>query len=95
MSKISFTKAFPSFEAKEGSNLMQILLDNDHPVANTCGGEAVCGKCNIRVLSGSKHLTPMSPIEKEKLESMALPTDHRLSCQCKIQGDITIDTDYW
>lgn len=94
MPRISFVKNKPTLNAKSESNLMQTLLENHIPVASSCKGEGVCGKCRMRITS-SESLPAMTSLEQETLKRNQGKPGERLSCQFKIITDIQVDTDYW
>ena len=65
MAKIQFArKQRPNFEVTTGEILMKTLLDHQVPVASSCQGEGVCGKCRITIPSGRENISPISEIEK-------------------------------
>jgi uncharacterized 2Fe-2S/4Fe-4S cluster protein (DUF4445 family) len=73
---------------KADQPLMQIIEKNDLPVYQPCGGNATCGKCLIRFLSGAPEPTYndrlfLTPEELEK--------GFRLSCQCVLHEDAVIE----
>lgn len=74
---------------------MQALMDNGMPVASSCGGEGVCCKCIVKVLDGRDRLSPIESTEADLREIHDLTRNERVSCQTKVLGDITVDTDYW
>lgn len=63
------------------SSLMRILLNSEVPVASSCHGEAVCGKCRLRIVSGAEYLTAQNDHEKFLRQKMNLSADQRISCQ--------------
>ena len=65
------------------------------PVASSCGGQAVCTKCVVKVIDGMSNLSPETPDEADMRDIHEFKKDERLSCQCKVLGDITIDASYW
>jgi 2Fe-2S ferredoxin len=95
MPQISFKKPRPPLEVRTGANLMRALLDGGLPVASSCGGEGICGKCRIQILSGGENLTRPTPLESKRAEKDMLASDERISCQTRIRGDIRVDTTYW
>lgn len=95
MPKISFTKGRDPIEVPEGAELMQSLLENGLPVASSCKGQLVCGKCYVQVVDGSYNLSSPSQEERDVMDLKDVPSGHRMSCACKIEGDVTIDTPYW
>jgi 2Fe-2S ferredoxin len=74
---------------------MQALLDGGLPVASSCGGDGVCSKCAIQIVTGATNLSPQNETEKFLRERHELAKDVRVSCQTTIFGDITVDTPYW
>ena len=75
--------------------MMDALLNAEVPVASSCHGDAVCGKCKVNVLEGAENLSPVTDAEQFRKEKLKLGSDIRLSCQAKVIGDIKIDTTYW
>ena len=85
-----------NLQVPDGANLMTALQEAGVPVASSCGGAAVCGKCALKVISGNENLTPPNEdelflLEKENLLGQGL----RISCQCEVRGDVTLDAPYW
>lgn len=78
-----------------GVNLMKALLEQGVPVASSCAGDAVCGKCWVHINEGAEHLSPPSAEEIHLIAVKDLPKKCRLTCQVEVLGDISIDTPYW
>ncbi len=74
---------------------MQSLLDHQIPVASSCGGDAICGKCALKVIDGHDGLSFPTPVEDEVRERQAVPANQRVACQCFVYGDVTLDAAYW
>ncbi len=87
--------SFKDFEVPVGSHLMEVLLEHQVPVASSCGGEAICGKCAVIVIDGFDGLSFPTPVEDEVRERQGVPLHQRISCQCFVYADITLDTLYW
>ena len=75
--------------------LIKVLLRSGVPVASSCGGEGVCAKCRVKVISGKENLSAADESEKRIISKTFGEGDDRLSCQARVTGDITIDTGYW
>ncbi|KAF0972020.1 hypothetical protein FDP41_009716 [Naegleria fowleri] len=87
-----------------GSNLRQVLLENDIPLYNgntqtfNCGGRGVCGTCAVQVksnvdggLSNTKLMKRTLGEEiRLKLPPHDLNQDIRLACQCTVEEDIEV-----
>lgn len=74
---------------------MKVLLQAGVPVASSCRGDGVCGKCRVTVMSGGENLSPELPLEMNRRLQLKIPANERLSCQAHVFGDVTIDTTYW
>jgi 2Fe-2S ferredoxin len=96
MAKIKFVKGFSEIVLRRPERLMQVLLKNSIPVASSCGGEGICGKCQVKVTSGALNLSVQRKPERDcLLRNGVHGKDIRLSCQCTVMGDVEVDTDYW
>ena len=78
-----------------GANLMQALLAGGLPVASSCRGDGVCGKCRLLVEASPGAVATESDLEKSLRERHSIPAGFRVSCQVAILGDITVDATYW
>lgn len=92
---ITFVKNKAPLYATDGSNLMEKLLTSHIPVASSCNGDGICGKCKVKIIEGVENLTAPSDLEINTLERNQVETGSRLSCQLKLTHDLKIDTDYW
>jgi 2Fe-2S ferredoxin len=95
MPKIKLAKSGRILEAPMGANLFAFLNDMGVPVASSCGGEGVCTKCLVNVLEGQENLTIENELEIDMRDIHDSPRSYRMSCQTEVNGDITIDTEYW
>ena len=95
MAKISFARSPRTIDARDGANLMRALLDAGVPVASSCGGDGVCAKCRVQAIAGRANLTSPTPRERSLAVKEGLLENERLSCQCRIRGDLTLDASYW
>jgi 2Fe-2S ferredoxin len=95
MPTIRFVKNRPSIDVQEGANLMRSLLDAHLPVASSCHGDGICGRCRILVVEGADNLSPVNAAEEILRDRLKIPAGVRISCQTQIFGDIVVDTTYW
>lgn len=97
MPKIEFVRFRRApLEVEDGSNLMRSLLSSGIPVASSCQGDGVCGKCALRVLAKTGVLPDRTPLEKELLiKANRDHAEYRISCQLQLTQDILVDADYW
>lgn len=91
--KITLTASF-------GENLMSFLIKSKIPVASSCQGDGICGKCKMKVTiadtaTSSKKLPAPSPLEVTTLERNKINEIFRLACQIRIEQDLIIEASYW
>lgn len=95
MAKVRFAKPIAEFEIDTRQTLMEALLAHGLPVASSCKGDGICGKCKIEILEGAENLNPKTSAEVVLSERLRFSSTQRLSCQAKAHGDVKIDTAYW
>jgi len=75
-------------------DLEKTLLQHFHSYGldwmHACGGKGRCTTCKAIIISGADNLAPLTPAEVRYQSIKALRANERLSCQAKINGDITI-----
>lgn len=77
-----------SFDVDAGTKLVLALEDNGIDILHRCGGQARCTTCRVEILSGEP--APQSEAEREALEEPDLIAQFRLSCQIRVEGDLTV-----
>ena len=91
MAKVIFKNNGEEANAEDGGKLQQTIQTAGWPVAFACE-DGVCGTCLIHVTEGAENLSEMDEREKQTLEMMGMDDgEHRLACQCKVKGDVTIE----
>ncbi len=76
-----------------GGSLYASLRAGGRPIASACTGDAVCGRCTVRILAGE--VTPMGDDERRVLEQQGAEPGERLACLTQGLGDVVVGTDYW
>ena len=93
MPKVYFPIQNRTIEVPYGANLRRAALDNGIDVYGfpakflNCGGHGLCGTCKVKV-EPDWNLSDRTNAEEKKLKAASL----RLSCQAKVEGDITCYT---
>ena len=77
------------------TNLLDAVLQVGLALGQSCDGVALCGFCRVRVLDGCENLSPMAEEEEKILSAQHAGGDERLACCARINGPVTITTDYW
>ncbi|MDD3217962.1 MAG: corrinoid activation/regeneration protein AcsV [Lachnospiraceae bacterium] len=88
MAKITFKFEDGSdvhFFASEGENLLDIARDANVAIDAPCSGNAACGKCRVKLLSGELDSKKTSHITREEYDE-----GWRLACTSKIIDDIEV-----
>ncbi len=87
--------------AKPGENLLGVARRLGADVDSACGGRAICGRCQVRVMQGdfakhgivsaANHLSPPTEAERRYDQLRGLREGCRLACQAQVLGDVLID----
>jgi ferredoxin, 2Fe-2S len=97
---IRIPKLKKELEVPSGTILFEALREADIPIASSCQGELVCGRCKLRILSGNENLTEVTAVETRMTTRLAWANESsklmRAACGCAIvAGSVEIATDYW
>lgn len=95
MPRVMFFPNVRILEIETGTRLFDAAHSAGLPVASSCDGEFVCGKCVMRVLEHPENLSAQEPDERELLAREKNPLTWRVSCRARILGDCTVTTKYW
>lgn len=71
--------------AEAGQNILEIMQQNNISIDAPCSGNGVCGKCRVRIISGSVEMGKNPHLSEEDYKDQ-----WRLACQSKIVGDATL-----
>lgn len=75
-----------------GFSVLEAAMEFHVPIYHTCGGNASCSTCRVKVLRGAENLSSMEEAEKQVLEAFDLPAPYRLGCQALLmQGEIEVE----
>ncbi|MFO0984411.1 MAG: 2Fe-2S iron-sulfur cluster binding domain-containing protein [Planctomycetota bacterium] len=99
MPKLILANEGMSLEIPAGTNLRQALLArgiNVYPPMRrflNCHGLGLCGTCKVEV-SDPRAVEPAAKTRAEKKHTFDVPdwSKIRLSCQCKVAGDMIVKT---
>ncbi len=92
MAKVKYTNTGEEVEVENGTSLQKVTQDKGWHIPFGCE-DGLCGTCVVKVTEGKDNLSKVEEKEEMTLTAMGVfDGDHRLACQCKIDGDITIET---
>jgi uncharacterized 2Fe-2S/4Fe-4S cluster protein (DUF4445 family) len=83
--RVTFIPHGIEVEVEDGENLLRAALDGGVHVDASCGGEGVCGKCKVIVVSGE-----IDPIHSELLSKEELALGFRQACQSRVRSDVVV-----
>ena len=91
--KVRFLPSGRQVELTPGMTLLDAALAADLPVGNSCGADGTCGRCGLRVVTGTLPV----PSERERTVANAnrLADGLRLSCMIEPDSDVEVTADYW
>jgi ferredoxin len=91
MVKVAFEMDGIATDVQEGEKLVDVARKTGSSIPFGCTN-GICGTCIVTVIQGKENLNPKDPDEEMTLEMFgADKPEHRLACQCMINGDVTID----
>ena len=77
-----------TFEAEVGKKLVLCLEDNGIDILHRCGGNARGTTCRVEIVSVD--VPPISEAERAALQEPELIEKYRLSCQIRVENDLTV-----
>jgi len=72
-------------DGNPGDNLLELARRANVAIDAPCSGNGSCGKCRVKLLEGELESIPSRHISQEEYSQ-----GWRLSCNCKIVGDVTV-----
>ncbi|MEP7221010.1 MAG: 2Fe-2S iron-sulfur cluster-binding protein, partial [Bacteroidota bacterium] len=95
MAEVRFEPSGRTIRVERGTPLLEAARGVGLPVAQSCGGFAICSWCRMQVLSGWENLSPIEPSEARLIQREDFAGNERASCQAEVLGDVTVTTRYW
>ncbi|HVP19725.1 MAG TPA: ASKHA domain-containing protein [Spirochaetia bacterium] len=86
---VSFEPWGTAVEIEHGKTLLDAAQAAGVPIGAVCGGRGTCGKCRVRILSGST--PPATEAEKDILSPSALQRAERLACRTPVTDPVTVE----
>ncbi len=78
-------------DVPEGTTLFEAGAKIAAGIETSCVGKGTCGLCRVKIVSGAEHLNPYTDEERKHLGNVYHLTKVRLSCRCKVAGDVAIE----
>ena len=77
-----------TFTVPRGSILLNGLWNNGINIPSACGGRGICGLCKLKVTGVT---TPPTAAEIKKIPPPELEQRFRLTCQIRVETDLTLE----
>ena len=81
---------------EEEISILDTALSFGVSMYHTCGGNASCSTCRVKVLKGAENLSAIEDAEAQVLDSFDLKCPFRLGCQAAIlRGEVEVEIPRW
>lgn len=91
MLKVTFANTGQTADVEPGAELSTVTQKNGWPIPYGCEN-GICGTCLIKISQGAETLNEPNEHEAQTLKAMGKADGtHRLACQCRVNGDLTIE----
>lgn len=74
----------------EQESILALAQRHNIAIGQTCGGNATCGTCLVRVEEGAENLCLRNEWEQEMAEDRGYLFNERLACQTQCRGPVTV-----
>jgi ferredoxin len=92
---VSFQPGGRSVVVAAGSTLLEAARRAGLPLARACGGDALCGRCGVTLLSDESSLSAEEPRETSSKRRNRIAAQQRLACCAAVLRDLEVTTGYW
>jgi 2Fe-2S ferredoxin len=89
MPKVTFLPSGRTLEIDTETTLREAAHLAEVSVHDRCGGMGACCNCVVTVVEGMQNICGKSIVEEAVFY---LAAEDRLSCQCRITGDVVVKT---
>lgn len=79
----------------EGMTIFEVARKSSIPIAESCGGDKICGHCRIEIVQGIENLSEPDLEELKLMKEKNFLACERLACAVRIYGNVKIKTSYW
>lgn len=93
MPKVKFVTDNIEVNVETGAKLIDVAQDSGSSLMFGCT-DGVCGTCLVTIKSGGENLSEKGETESSTLEMLDAEPDKRLACQCKLNGDVSIENEF-
>ena len=88
--RVIFQPGGRSVEVEKGQTLLEAAEAAHLELNSMCGGQGICGQCQVRVVAGK---APLADPEFDLLSEDEIKEGARLACQFRVASDVTCSVD--
>ncbi len=92
---VRFRPSGRSVRVPLGTTLLEASRRAELPVARACGGDGLCGRCGLRILSGGASLPREAEDEMRVKRNQRVEPAERLACRIALTDDVEVTARYW
>ncbi len=92
---VRFRPSGRSVRVPLGTTLLEAARRAELPVAHACGGDGLCGRCGLRILSGGEFLPREDEDEMRVKRNQRVDPAERLACRVALANDVEVTARYW
>lgn len=89
---IKFKDTVERHTLRKGFGLQALCARVKTPIEFDCR-KSDCGICIVHVTAGAENVSEKTEAERDFLRAMHAEPDERLSCQCRVLGDVEIEVE--
>jgi 2Fe-2S ferredoxin len=93
--EVRFLPSNRSVRVARGTSLLEAARQAGLPVARSCAGEGVCARCGVQIVAGAEDLVAESTGETHAKRRNRVDAGDRLSCQLRLERDLTVSARNW
>lgn len=93
--EVRFLPSKRTVRVASGTSLLDAARRAGLPVARACDGEGVCARCGVQILAGAADIAPERENETTAKRRNRIDSGDRLSCQLKLEHDLTVTARHW
>lgn len=90
LNKIHLFKEKRDIYCPEDSSILKATLASGINHTHVCGGQAKCSTCRVSIMEGLENCSSINEEEKKIAVKLNFPSEIRLACQTKLNGNISI-----
>ena len=89
--KVRFEPSGVDILVKDEMSVLELALNNNVDIDNSCGGSGSCGTCRIFIKQNLDKLEPRNDTEQAMADDRGFSVDERLACQIEPVDGLVVE----